>query len=77
VDELSISLHGHCQTLTFSHNKLNTPELLRLLADYIEASGATLLSAFFANEMGEDKDSYFESITATVECPWMSPDMYA
>lgn len=52
-------------TLEFSHNQCNTVRLIDELADWLEASDATLLSVSYRNNI--DDDGYYESILVTVE----------
>lgn len=68
MEPLRIRRLTQVTTLSFEHNEANVALLLRLLADYCEASGGTLLGVSYTNEM-EDA-GYTERITAHVECPW-------
>ncbi len=58
----------HVTTVSFETTEADTGLLLRLLADYLDASQGTLQNVTYHNEM--DEDGYREWIIAHVECPW-------
>ena len=65
--ELQIRELTHVTTLEFATNGGDTAQLLRLLADYLDHSGGTLLSVTYHNS---DDGTYREWIVAAVECAY-------
>jgi hypothetical protein len=66
--ELKVRTLKHVKTLVFETDDLGSATLLRLLADYLDASKGTLQAVTFNNS--DDDGEYREWITAYVECPY-------
>jgi hypothetical protein len=67
METLTIRELPHVTTLVFEHEENNVAVLLRLLADYCEASNGCLQGVSYHND---DDGGYRERIVAHVECPW-------
>jgi hypothetical protein len=70
MDAITIRELKHVTTLVFEQTNGETSRLLRLLADYLDASSGTLQSVTFLNDL--DGDGYRERIVAHVEAPYPS-----